>query len=75
MTATSWADIGVRKRPWGLVGKPESFRMPYEVADGTIVILPRLEDGGLEVMAGLESSAMDRMVTSEEFVRFAEKLD
>ncbi|KAF4636114.1 hypothetical protein G7Y89_g1971 [Cudoniella acicularis] len=72
LTSTSWADIGVRKRKWGVLGKPEGFRMPYEAADGTIAVLPRLEDGGLEVMAALESRAMERMVGSGEFVRFAE---
>lgn len=72
MTSTSWADIGVRKRQWGLLGKPEGFRMPYEAADGTMAVLPRLMDGGLEVMAALESRAMERMVKNEEFVRFAE---
>ncbi|KAH8814806.1 transferase [Xylogone sp. PMI_703] len=72
MTSTSWADIGVRKREWGILGKPEGFRMPYEAADGTIAVLPRLENGGLEVMAALESEAMERMVQNEEFMRFAE---
>ncbi len=72
MTATSWADIGVRKRPWGILGKPEGFRMPYDPADGTMAVLPRLENGGLEVMAALESGAMERMVNSEEFLKFAE---
>jgi hypothetical protein len=72
MTATSWADIGVMKRQWGVLGNPEAFRMPYEGADGAIAVLPRLDDGGLEVMAALETSAMERMVKNEEFVRFAE---
>lgn len=72
MTATSWADIGVRKRHWGVLGKPEGFRIPYEAADGTMAVLPRLENGGLEVMVALESRAMERMVKSEEFMRFAE---
>ncbi len=72
MTATSWADIGVRKRQWGVLGEPEGFRIPYEAADGTMAVLPRLENGGLEVMAALESRAMERMVKSEEFVRFSE---
>ncbi len=72
LTATSWADIGVRSREWGVLGKPEGFRIPYEAADGTIAVLPRLENGGLEVMAALESGSMERMVQREEFVRFAE---
>lgn len=74
LTSTSWADIGARKRPWGVLGKPDGFRIPYEGADGTMAVLPRLEDGGLEVMAALETRAMERMVTNEEFIRFAEDL-
>ncbi|KUJ19672.1 uncharacterized protein LY89DRAFT_457710 [Mollisia scopiformis] len=71
LTATSWADIGVRNREWGVLGKPEGFSMPYEAADGAIAVLPRLADGGLEVMAALESEAMERMVKSEGFAKFA----
>ena len=72
LTSTSWADIGVYKREWGTLGKPEGFRMPYEAADGAMAVLPRLEDGGLEVMACLETQAMKKMVGCEEFVRFAQ---
>jgi hypothetical protein len=36
-----------------------------------MAVLPRLENGGLEVMAALESGAMERMVMSREFLRFA----
>lgn len=72
LTSTSWADIGVYKREWGTLGKPEGFRMPYEAADGAMAVLPRLEDGGLEVMACLETQAMKNMVGCEEFVRFAQ---
>jgi hypothetical protein len=51
VTATSWADVGVRKRGWGpLLGRPEGIRVPYEAADGAVAVLPRLEGGGLEVM-------------------------
>jgi hypothetical protein len=72
ITMTSWTTLGVRDREWGPLGKPEGFRVPYEGADGTIAIFPVLEDGGLEVLAGLESKAMERLVKNEEFRRFAE---
>lgn len=72
LTSTSWADIRVRIRPWGRLGIPEGFRMPYEAADGAMAVLPRLEGGGLEVMACLESGAMNIMVASEGFMKFAE---
>ncbi|KAE9363958.1 hypothetical protein N431DRAFT_390173 [Stipitochalara longipes BDJ] len=72
ITMTSWADMGVRDREWGALGKPEGFRVPYEGADGYVAVFPRLRSGGLEVMAGLESGAMDRMLGNEGFTRFAE---
>ncbi|KAL2067745.1 hypothetical protein VTL71DRAFT_15841 [Oculimacula yallundae] len=71
ITASSWADLRVREREWGSLGRPEGFRMPYEGADGNVIILPRLEGGGLEVVCGLEDGAMERMVGSEDFRRFA----
>lgn len=46
--------------------------MPYEAADGAMVVLPRLEDGGLEVMACLEAAAMERLMADEDFGRFAQ---
>lgn len=70
---TSWATLGVRDREWGPLGKPEGFRVPYEGADGTIAVFPVLEDGGLEVLAGLESKAMERLVKNDEFRRFAKE--
>ncbi|KAH9217559.1 transferase [Leptodontidium sp. 2 PMI_412] len=71
ITATSWADIRVREREWGVLGRPEGFRVPYEAADGNVTVFPRLEGGGLEVMCCLEDGAMERMVGNEEFVKFA----
>jgi trichothecene 3-O-acetyltransferase len=55
----------------GVLGKPEGFRMPYDGADGTIAVLPRLGDGGLEVMAALESGTVERMVRNAEFMKYA----
>jgi hypothetical protein len=43
---TSWAGIGVRDREWGVLGKPEGFRVPYKGADGIVAVFPRLENGG-----------------------------
>jgi len=72
ITMTSWADMGVLKREWGPLGKPEGFRIPYEAADGVITVFPRLENGGLEVMAGLESESMERMLKNPGFRKFAQ---
>ncbi|KAH8592850.1 transferase [Bisporella sp. PMI_857] len=73
ITMTSWADMGVRRREWGPLGKPEGFRIPYEAADGMVVIFPKLENGGLEVMAGLESESMERLLKNPRFQQFAEE--
>jgi Transferase family len=73
ITMTSWAGLGVREREWGSLGRPEGFRVPYEGADGTVSVFPALGDGGLEVLAGLESQAMERMVGNPEFRLFAEE--
>ncbi|KAH8657125.1 transferase [Tricladium varicosporioides] len=72
LTATSWADIGVRNREWGALGKPDGFRVPFEEADGSIVVFPRCNGGGLEVMCALEEGAMRRMVGREGFRMFAQ---
>lgn len=74
ITVSSWANMGVRQRGWGALGKPEGIRVPYEAADGVVTVFPRLEDGGLEVMCGLEAEAMERMARNEEFRRFAREL-
>lgn len=73
ITLTSWANMGVRKRAWGGLGKPEGFRVPYEAADGVVAIFPKLENGGLEVMAGLENESMERMLKNPRFQQFAEE--
>jgi trichothecene 3-O-acetyltransferase len=74
VTMTSWAGMGVRDREWGNLGKPEGFRVPYECADGIVAVFPRLAGGGLEVMAGLEKEAMERMMKNPIFLQFAEEL-
>ncbi len=71
ITVSSWANMGVRQREWGVLGKPEGLRIPYEAADGVVTVFPRLEDGGLEVMCGLETGAMERLVGNPEFLKFA----
>ncbi|KAH7377994.1 transferase [Cadophora sp. MPI-SDFR-AT-0126] len=69
ITVSSWTDMRVREREWGALGKPEGFRVPYEAADGVVIVFPRLDSGGLEVLCGLESGAMERMVGNGEFRR------
>lgn len=73
VTMTSWAGLGVRDREWGVLGRPEGFRVPYEGADGTVSVFPALGNGGLEVLVGLESEAMERMVGNSEFQRIVQE--
>jgi hypothetical protein len=70
---TSWVGMRDRDREWGVLGKLEGFRVPYKGADGIVAVFPRLENGGLEVMVGLEREAMVRMVTKPDFVKYAEE--
>ncbi|RYP55801.1 hypothetical protein DL771_012392 [Monosporascus sp. 5C6A] len=69
--ATSWADVKAYSWDWGALGTPDAFRTPGEGADGVIIILPRLEDGGLEVSVGLEAAAMDRLLKNNQFIEAA----
>jgi hypothetical protein len=39
-----------------------------------VAVFPRLAGGGLEVMAGLEKEAMERMMKNPIFLQFAEEL-
>ena len=39
--------------------------------DGSIIVLPRVDGGGLEVVVGLEDGAMGQLVKDEEFLEFA----
>jgi trichothecene 3-O-acetyltransferase len=71
LSATTWADFGVYEMEWGSLGKPECFRIPGEGMDGSIIVLPRLDGGGLEVVVGLEDGAMGRLMKDEEFLEFA----
>jgi trichothecene 3-O-acetyltransferase len=72
LSATTWADFGVYEMEWGSLGKPECFRIPGEGMDGSIVVLPRVDGGGLEVVVGLEDGAMGRLMKDQEFLEFAE---
>lgn len=71
VSATSWAKFGIYERSWGVLGKPESFRIPGEGADGVIIVFPQLNEGGLEVMIGLENSSVKRLLANGEFAKAA----
>lgn len=68
IVATSWADLKIYDGDWGFLGKVDAFRVPGEGADGMVTIFPRLHDGGLEVMVGLELGAMERLLQNSQFL-------
>ncbi|KLO81359.1 Uncharacterized protein LW93_8068 [Fusarium fujikuroi] len=69
---SSWADLGVYGHKWDdAIGTLEAVRIPGEGSDGTMMILPRLKDGGLDVVVGLSTAAMEKLLEDEKFVSFA----
>lgn len=70
--ATSWADLEVYRSVWGELGTVESFRVPGEGSDGSVAVFPKLTDGGVEVMVGLETGAMERLIEDRDFLAKAE---
>ncbi|VUC36782.1 unnamed protein product [Clonostachys rosea] len=73
VVATSWTDVKVYERHWGALGFIDSMRVPGEGSDGNIIILPRLRDGSLEAVVGLESEAMSRLLADDQFDKHAKK--
>ncbi|KAG5747360.1 hypothetical protein H9Q70_009953 [Fusarium xylarioides] len=68
---SSWADLGVYGHKWGdAIGTLDAVRVPGEGSDGTMMILPRLKDGGLDVVVGLSTAAMEKLLKDEEFASF-----
>lgn len=76
LAMTSWRDMGISGLDWGQgIGKVERLRVLATAFDGIILVLPALEDGGLEIFIGLEAEAMERLVKDENLLRFAEVRD
>ncbi|CAH0046139.1 unnamed protein product [Clonostachys solani] len=73
IVATSWTDVNVYERNWGALGFIDSMRVPGEGSDGTLIVLPRLRDGSLEAVVGLESEAMSRLLADEQFNKIAKR--
>ena len=81
---SSWARQPYYDLQWGPVvggetGKCQRLRWRSLKTDGVFVILPRLpgggaggEEGGLEIILGLEREVMGRLLGDEEFREFAE---
>jgi hypothetical protein len=70
---TSWADLRVYQFGWGgAIGSLDAVRIPGEGSDGTIMILPRLKDGGLDVVVGLSAVAMGKLLDDKDFTSVAQ---
>ena len=65
--SSSWAGIGAFKRDWGYLGPPVALRILYEGADGVMTVLPRLDNGGLEILVSLGAGAMERLLVDGKF--------
>ena len=76
LLVSSWSDLGLLQVDWGQgVGRPDYMRITQQPSTGGIGgagIFPRLLDGGLEVLIGVEAEAMKRLRADEEFLRYAE---
>ena len=76
LAMTSWRDMGISGLDWGPgIGKVKRLRVLATAFDGIILVLPALEDGGLEVFIGLEADAMGRLVNDVDLLRFAQVRD
>lgn len=71
--STSWSEVEVYQEPWGSLGKPESFRMPGEAADGAVVVLPRTREGELEFVVALEETALACLMADQEFMKWVQE--
>ncbi len=76
LVVSSWADMGLYGVDWGQgIGRPEYVRITAQPTTGGVgaaLIFPRLLDGGLEVVIGVEVETMRRLRADQEFMRFAE---
>lgn len=73
---SSWADWGVlqSENSWGaLLGVPSRVRIPRHKFDKLCIQLPRLADGGLEVLVDAHRADMELLRKDEIFLRFCEE--
>lgn len=74
ISMVSWADQGVCELDWGVVevGRCEAVRLGKMPGRRYPIVLPRLQDGGLEIMVSLETAAMKRFREVSSLRRFSE---
>ncbi|GFF75243.1 shikimate O-hydroxycinnamoyltransferase [Aspergillus udagawae] len=71
---SSWVKFDLYGLEWGPVlgDRIEAVRTPHVgVVNGLQVVLPRLPDGGLEVLVGVEGNCLDRLLKDPLFTKFA----
>ena len=74
LAITSWADLGLYDLDWGAAiggGKIEYLRVPKAAFDGLCIILPRMQNGAMEVVVGLKQKDMDVLKDDEAFLQYA----
>lgn len=71
---TSWVNFDICGLEWGPVlgGRVEAIRTPHDgLVPGLQVVLPRLPDGGLEILVGVEGNCLDKLLQDPLFTKFA----
>ncbi|KAI4132405.1 MAG: hypothetical protein LQ347_002603 [Umbilicaria vellea] len=76
LVSSSVADMELHQLDWGAsIGRWELMRTAAQASTGGVAvcgILPRLADGGLEVILGLETEAMAALRADRAFAQYAE---
>ncbi|KAI1437790.1 transferase family-domain-containing protein [Xylaria sp. CBS 124048] len=71
---TSWYNMGVYGLDWGeaLGGRIQSVRCPdIGVINGGCLVFPPLPDGGIEILIGVESKSLPRLLNDPYLTKFA----
>ncbi|KAI1159260.1 transferase family-domain-containing protein [Nemania serpens] len=71
---TSWINLGVYGLDWGntLGGKIQAVRSPdVGVINGGSLVLPALPDGGIELIIGVESKSLPRLLKDPLLAKYA----
>ncbi|KAF7175196.1 hypothetical protein CNMCM7691_006600 [Aspergillus felis] len=71
---SSWVNFDLYGLEWGPVlgDRIKAVRTPHVgVVNGLQVVLPRLPDGGMEVLVGVEGNCLDKLLKDPLFTKFA----
>ena len=70
---TSWINFELYGLEWGAVlgHRVQAVRVPHVgLINGCQVVLPRLPDGGMEILVGVEGSCLDRLLSDPLFTKY-----